>query len=101
MTNTLTPEEREAALSTLDNWHRTPDRDAIERHLRFKDFLTAFEFMRQVAEHADRLDHHPEWRNCYNQVDITLITHDAGGLTDKDIALALLIDQTAAQFSLS
>ena len=71
-------------------------RDAITRSLRFKDFNAAFGFMARVALAAEKLDHHPEWCNVYNRVDITLSTHDAGGLTELDVTLARQIDALAA-----
>ena len=67
-------------------------RDAIEREFRFKDFAQAWGFMSRVALLAEKQDHHPEWSNVYNKVSITLTTHDAGGLSDRDIKLARAID---------
>lgn len=88
----------EAALARLDSWRATDDdRDAIEKEFRFKDFNAAFGFMARVALYAERNDHHPEWLNVYNRVDVTLTTHDSGGVTDKDVALAHFMDQAAAQ----
>ncbi|MBC7770396.1 MAG: 4a-hydroxytetrahydrobiopterin dehydratase [Phycisphaerales bacterium] len=88
-----------AALARLENWQAEPDRDAISNEYRFKDFNAAFGFMTRVAMYAEKHDHHPEWHNVYNRVDVTLTTHDAGGVTDKDIALAHFIDQAAAAFT--
>jgi 4a-hydroxytetrahydrobiopterin dehydratase len=85
----------EAALARLDGWRAVEGRDAIEREFRFKDFNAAFGFMSRVALYAERHDHHPEWSNVYNRVTITLATHDAGGVTDKDVALAHFIDEAA------
>jgi 4a-hydroxytetrahydrobiopterin dehydratase len=85
----------EAALARLDGWCAVEGRDAIEREFRFKDFNAAFGFMSRVALYAERHDHHPEWSNVYNRVTITLATHDAGGVTDKDVALAHFIDEAA------
>ena len=87
-----------AALARLEGWRAAEGRDAISREFRFKDFNAAFGFMSRVALHAEKHDHHPEWSNVYNRVDITLSTHDAGGVTDKDVALAHFIDAAAHQF---
>ncbi len=83
----------EAALSELPNWHR--DGDAIQQDFRFADFVGAFGFMTAVALLAERADHHPEWSNVYNRVRIRLTTHDAGGLTQRDLDLAAAIDDVA------
>ena len=72
------------------------DRPAITRTLKFADFNAAFGFMTRVALKADKVDHHPEWSNVYNRVDILLTTHDAGGVTSKDVDMARFIDETAA-----
>jgi 4a-hydroxytetrahydrobiopterin dehydratase len=88
MTNRLTGEARQAALAKLAGWTETKGRDAIERTFVFKDFNEAFGFMSRVALVAEKRDHHPEWRNVYKTVEVTLSTHDAGGLTEKDIELA-------------
>lgn len=87
----------EAALARLDGWRTVDARDAIQREFRFRDFNAAFGFMSRVALYAERHDHHPEWTNVYNRVAITLSTHDAGGVTDKDVALAHFIDEAAQQ----
>ena len=86
----------EAALARLDGWRAAAGRDAIVKEFRFKDFNAAFGFMTRVALFADKHDHHPEWFNVYNRVDVTLATHDAGGVTDKDVALAHFMDEAAA-----
>lgn len=86
------PSERETALDTLGDWRFDADKDAIVRDFKFKNFVEAFGFMAQVALLAEKADHHPEWSNVYNRVSILLTTHDAGGLSDKDIALARVID---------
>jgi len=96
MVDKLTPAAREAALATLGNWSFDPDRDAITRDFRFKDFSAAFAFMTQVALSAEKAGHHPDWSNVYNRVSISLSTHDAGGLSEKDIALARRIDALLA-----
>ena len=93
---TLTDAERKQALAELDaGWKLQAGRDAIERSIKFKDFSAAWGFMSRVALAAETADHHPEWFNVYNRVDIVLSTHDAGGLTEKDVALAKKIDAFA------
>ena len=89
----LTPAERDAALARLTGWTLRDDGLAICRSLRFGDFAEAFGFMTRIAILAEKADHHPEWFNVYNRVDITLTTHDAGGLSQRDIALAEAIDR--------
>ena len=84
--------ERNAALADLPEWEHVPERDGIRRTLRFGDFCSAFSFMTHVAILAEKADHHPEWFNVYDKVDILLTTHDAGGLSKRDIALAEAID---------
>ncbi len=84
-----------AALAQLDGWRALDARDAIAKTFRFKDFNAAFGFMSRVALQAEKLDHHPEWSNVYNQVEVTLATHDAGGVTEKDVTLAKFMDQVA------
>ncbi|WP_125255486.1 4a-hydroxytetrahydrobiopterin dehydratase [Brevundimonas fluminis] len=87
----------DAVLKDLPLWRAEPgDRPAIRRTLKFADFNAAFGFMTRVALHADKADHHPEWSNVYNGVEIVLTTHDAGGVTDKDVTLARFVDETAA-----
>lgn len=88
----LTDAERDAALAELSGWTLRADGLAIERKLRFGDFGEAFAFMTRVAIEAEKADHHPEWFNVYNRVEITLTTHDAGGLSTRDVALAKFID---------
>ena len=88
----LGDEERAAALAALPEWRLVEGREAIEREFRFADFNAAFGFMSRVALQAEKLDHHPEWSNVYNRVHVVLSTHDAGGLTDDDIALAGFMD---------
>jgi 4a-hydroxytetrahydrobiopterin dehydratase len=97
MSKKLTAAERKAGLAKLQGWHDAPERDAIVKSFKFADFNAAFAFMTRVALQAEKMDHHPEWSNVYNQVEITLTTHDAGGLSDKDIALAAFIDKTAGK----
>ncbi len=88
----LTDEARAALPRTLPDWRMVEGRDAIARGFTFADFSTAWGFMSRVALAAEKLDHHPEWSNVWNRVDIVLSTHDAGGLSDRDIALARAID---------
>ena len=91
----LTDAECAAALARLPSWSLRGDGLAIVRELRFGDFGEAFGFMTRVAIAADKADHHPEWCNVYNRVEITLTTHDAGGLSARDVALAEAIDAMA------
>ncbi len=84
----LTGAERTTALNGLPDWTLVSGRDAIKKSFKFKDFSEAWGFMSRVALLAEKLDHHPEWSNVWNRVEITLSTHDAGGLTQRDIALA-------------
>ena len=95
MASKLTGTARSDALAALKHWQEVPGRDAIQRSLTFADFNHAWGFMTKVALAAEKADHHPEWSNVYNKVEITLSTHDAGGLSDKDVALAKFIDQVA------
>lgn len=84
-------------LKALPSWQAHPgERPAIARALAFEDFNTAFGFMTRVALLADKVDHHPEWSNVYNRVDIVLTTHDADGVTQRDIDMARFIDEAAA-----
>jgi 4a-hydroxytetrahydrobiopterin dehydratase len=96
MVEKLTGEARSAALADLPEWSEVEGRDAITRSFRFKTFNQAFGFMTRVALKAERLDHHPEWFNVYNRVDVTLATHDAGGVSELDVKLAAFIDKAAA-----
>jgi 4a-hydroxytetrahydrobiopterin dehydratase len=89
----LTSEERAEQLESLPLWTAAVGRDAIERSLRFADFNEAFGFMTRVAIKAQEMNHHPEWFNVYNRVDITLTTHDAQGVTQLDLTLARFIDE--------
>jgi 4a-hydroxytetrahydrobiopterin dehydratase len=86
---------RAAALKKLKRWTKIRGRDAINRKFQFKDFNQAWRFMSRVATLAKKMDHHPEWFNVYSKVDITLSTHDAGGLSERDIKLATAIDKLA------
>jgi len=95
MTERLTGEARRTALEGLDGWQEVDGRDAIARTFTFGDFCEAFAFMTRVALKAEAMDHHPEWFNVYKTVEVTLATHDAGGVTRKDIALATAMDAFA------
>ena|SRR5215475_7850468 len=92
----LTIDELRAALKRLPDWQLAKDREAITRKFQFADFDAAFAFMTRVALMAAKMDHHPEWFNVYNKVEVTLATHDAGGVTLKDIDLAATMDGYAA-----
>jgi len=92
MVEQLSQAEREEALEGLSEWDHQAERDAITRSFTFDDFSQAFAFMTQVALLAEKSDHHPEWSNVWNRVDILLTTHDAGGLSGRDIDLAQAID---------
>jgi 4a-hydroxytetrahydrobiopterin dehydratase len=85
----------QAAIARLDGWSAVEGRDAIAKSYRFADFNAAFGFMTRAALKADQMDHHPEWFNVYNKVDVTLSTHDAGGVTEKDVRLASFMDEVA------
>ncbi len=84
---------RQQALSSLNGWAEVEGRDAIRKSLRFADFNEAFGFMTRVALMAEKMDHHPDWFNVYNRVEVTLSTHDAGGVTERDIRLARFVDE--------
>ncbi|RYZ14636.1 MAG: 4a-hydroxytetrahydrobiopterin dehydratase [Alphaproteobacteria bacterium] len=85
----------QAAIVQLTGWAATPGRDAITRTYKFADFNAAFAFMTRVALKADMMDHHPEWSNVYNKVEVVLTTHDANGVTAKDVELAKFMDEAA------
>lgn len=95
MTARLTGASRAAALESLPLWREAEGKDAIVRTFQFKNFVEAFGFMAKAALIAERMDHHPEWFNVYRTVDVTLTTHDAGGLSEKDITLAKAMDALA------
>lgn len=88
----LSDEDRADALDALPDWDYDEARDAISRSFTFKDFPEAFAFMTRVALYAEKHDHHPEWSNVWNRVDILLTTHDAGGLSTRDVAMAEAIE---------
>ena len=91
----LSDEERADALDSLPDWDYDEARDAISRRFTFPDFSAAFAFMTRVALMADKLDHHPEWFNVYNRVEVLLATHDADGVTELDVTLAGFMDAIA------
>ena len=92
MVTRLTDGLRDESLAALPEWSHEPTRDAITRRFTFRDFNEAFGFMARVALLAEKADHHPEWSNVWNRVDILLTTHDAGGLSTRDIQMAQAID---------
>jgi 4a-hydroxytetrahydrobiopterin dehydratase len=91
----LGPEARDAALAKLPAWSAVEDRDAITRTFDFADFNQAFGFMARAALVAEKMDHHPEWTNVYKTVTVVLTSHDAGGVTRRDIELAEAMDRIA------
>jgi len=95
MVDTLKGGARAKALGGLDGWQEVDGRDAITKTLKFKDFNAAFGFMSRAALKAEQMGHHPEWFNVYNKVEVTLSTHDAGGVTRLDIELAEFMDGIA------
>ena len=96
MIERLTAAERESALERLTDWRLTDDRDAIFKRFVFADFNAAFGFMTRAALIAEKMDHHPEWSNVYKTVEVTLSSHEAGGLTERDIRLAEAMDRIVA-----
>ncbi|MEM6761530.1 MAG: 4a-hydroxytetrahydrobiopterin dehydratase [Pseudomonadota bacterium] len=96
MSGAMSTDDAKRAADALSGWSLDGDGKAISRTLKFKDFTEAFAFMTQVALAAEKMDHHPEWSNVYNTVSVRLTTHDAGGLTSKDVALAEFIDTAAS-----
>ena len=96
MATRLTEEERAALPTTLPHWSLAEGRDALRRDFQFRDFTEAWGFMTSVALLAEKQDHHPEWSNIWNSVLIELSTHDAGGLSQKDVTLADAIDKLLA-----
>ena len=96
MADKLTSKQRDTALRGLNGWVYDEAADAISHVFKFKSFSEAFGFMTRVAQAADKLGHHPDWSNTYDKVTIVLSTHDVGGLSDKDVALAKAIDAILA-----
>jgi 4a-hydroxytetrahydrobiopterin dehydratase len=91
----LDAKARAAAMKKLKGWKNVKGRDAITKKFRFADFSEAFAFMARAALLAEKMDHHPEWFNVYNKLEVTLSTHDAGGVTDNDIKMAQAMEQWA------
>ncbi|MCP3462007.1 4a-hydroxytetrahydrobiopterin dehydratase [Bradyrhizobium sp. CCGUVB23] len=100
MTERLSAEARKLALSELSDWTETGGREAIGRTFTFRDFNQAFGFMTRAALVAEKMDHHPEWKNVYKTVEVVLSTHDAGGVTALDIELAKAMNAIATQAGL-
>ena len=96
MAQKLDDAARKAMTASLPGWRMAEGRDAIQRTYKFKDFSQAFGFMARAALVAEKMDHHPEWTNVWNRVDVTLATHSAGGLTDLDLKLAESMDKIAS-----
>jgi 4a-hydroxytetrahydrobiopterin dehydratase len=101
MAERLSAEARNQALKGLPGWADAPDREAIARTFTFKDFNEAFGFMTRAALVAEKADHHPEWRNVYKTVEVVLTSHDAGGVTVRDIAMAKAMNAIAGQFGVA
>ena len=101
MTRRLTPTERKEHLAGLADWTELTEREAIYRSFQFTDFSEAWGFMAEVALRAEALSHHPEWFNVWNRVEITLTTHDVGGISPLDVQLATDINRLAALRSAS
>ena len=95
MAQKLAPDARKSALAKLSGWSDVQGRDAITKKFVFKDFNEAFGFMSRAALIAEKMDHHPEWFNVYKTVEVTLSTHDAGGLTELDVKLAEAMNRLA------
>jgi 4a-hydroxytetrahydrobiopterin dehydratase len=95
MAQKLSTAERQGLSARLGGWRQVEGRDAISKSFKFKDFNAAFGFMTRIALIAEQMNHHPEWFNVWNRVDITLSTHDAGGLTELDVKLAEAIERVA------
>jgi 4a-hydroxytetrahydrobiopterin dehydratase len=93
----LTAAERARAMKELPDWRAVEGRDAIQRSFKFGNFNEAWGFMTRVALQAEAQDHHPEWFNVYNRVDVTLSTHDCGGVSERDVKLAKTIDKMAGK----
>jgi 4a-hydroxytetrahydrobiopterin dehydratase len=91
----LTSQQVQEALTRLESWEFQPDRQALYREFRFADFVEAFGFMASVALEAEKADHHPEWFNVYNKVQVWLTTHDADGVSERDVRLAARMNALA------
>ena len=101
MAERLSAEARKSALKSLSGWKEVAGREAIARTFTFKDFNEAFGFMARAALVAEKRDHHPEWKNIYKTVEVVLATHDAGGVTRRDIDLAKAMDAIAKQLGVA
>jgi 4a-hydroxytetrahydrobiopterin dehydratase len=101
MVERLSADARKSALTGLPGWTETPGREALGRTFTFRDFNEAFGFMSRVALVAEKTDHHPEWRNVYKTVEVVLATHDAGGVTARDIELAKAMNAIARQLGVT
>lgn len=97
MADKLAPDDLDVALEKLDGWARVEGREAIAKTFEFKNFNRAFGFMSRAALMAERMDHHPEWFNVYNKVDVTLATHSAGGVTDLDVRMAEFMERASVE----
>ena len=95
MAKKISVKQRNESLKKLDGWKKTRGKDSIEKDFIFKDFQSAFSWMTKIAFVAEKMDHHPEWLNVYNRVQVTLTTHDAGGITQLDIDLANTMNKTS------
>jgi 4a-hydroxytetrahydrobiopterin dehydratase len=93
MVEQLNEQQRAIALDRLGEWDYDEARDALTRSFLFADFSEAFAFMTRVALLAEKSDHHPEWSNVWNRVDVLLTTHDAGGLSERDVGMAEAVDR--------
>jgi 4a-hydroxytetrahydrobiopterin dehydratase len=92
MVEKLTGTQIETLLRNVDGWAKVKDREAIYKHFQFPDFVSAFSWMTRVAMVAEKMDHHPEWFNVYDRVEVTLATHEVEGLSQRDFELARLMD---------
>ncbi|WP_439924003.1 4a-hydroxytetrahydrobiopterin dehydratase [Nitrobacter sp. JJSN] len=101
MADRLSADARRGAVKALSGWSEVPGREAIARTFTFRDFNEAFGFMARVALVAEKNDHHPEWRNVYKTVEVVLATHDAGGVTERDIRLAKAMNAIASQLGVA
>ena len=95
MSKKLSKKIRNESLKKLNGWKKTRGKDCIEKEFLFKDFQSAFSWMTKMALVAEKMDHHPEWFNVYNKVNVTLTTHDAGGITKLDIDLAKMMNKSS------
>ena len=95
MSEKLSTKIRNESLKKLNGWKKTRGKDCIEKEFLFKDFQSAFSWMTKMALVAEKMDHHPEWFNVYNKVNVTLTTHDAGGITKLDIDLAKIMNKSS------